>query len=154
MLRAEVEKKRPLGQDIKQVMEHGDLVSTQLVIQLLTNEMESSYYSCRGYLIDGYPREVEQGELFCNQIGEPHIIIYLECPDDVLMERLLQRGKASGRVDDNEVTIKSRLKTFHNISQPVLNKWSSKVKTVDGARSPEEVTQQCVKVVENYLESI
>lgn len=151
LLREIVKEDNALANEIRATMERGALVDTNTVLQLLTKAMEEAYPNCKGYLIDGYPREVEQGELFCNQIGKPHVIIYLECPDSVLIERLLKRGQESGRVDDNEETIKTRLKTFHGISKPVIDRWKSKVVKIDSTRSPSEVEKECTKVIQNIV---
>lgn len=56
----------------------------------------------------------------------PACVLYFEVPDDVMVERLLGRAKTSGRVDDNEETIKKRLKTFHDHSDKVLQHYETK----------------------------
>jgi len=152
LLREAVQNDDPLSNEIKATMERGELVGTSTVLKLLTKSMEDLYDNCNGYLIDGYPRDVEQGELFCKQIGSPQMIIYLDCPDDILMERLLKRGQTSGRVDDNEETIRSRLKTFHDISEPVIDHWKSKVVSIDGSLSPADVEKECIQVIEKLEE--
>ena len=57
--------------------------------------------------------------------------MYFECSNEVMVERLLNRAKTSGRVDDNEETIKKRLKTFENQTLPVLEVFNDRVKKVD-----------------------
>lgn len=151
LLREIVKEHSAFANEVRATMERGALVDTDTVLKLLTKAMEEAYPNCKGYLIDGYPREVEQGELFCDQIGKPHVIIYLECPDEILIERLLKRGQDSGRADDNEETIKARLKTFHGISKPVIDRWKSKVVKVDSTRSPSEVEKECIKVIQNII---
>jgi len=148
LLRNAIQNDDPLSKEIKETMERGALVDTHTVLELLRKAMEDMYDNCNGYLIDGYPREVEQGDLFCAQIGNPQMIIYLDCPDDILMERLMKRGLESGRVDDNEETIKARLTTFHQISEPVIEKWRSKVVTIDASLSPLDVEKECIGVIE------
>ena len=116
----------------------------------------------KGYLIDGYPREVAQvriaclwaltlqancsykctgQEIFCNlycfqgQEFEKEIlpcsqILYFDVSDETMTERLLGRGKTSGRADDNIDTIKLRLDTFHKHSKPVVEAYKAKCCTV------------------------
>ncbi|CAL8139708.1 unnamed protein product [Orchesella dallaii] len=139
LLRKICKEDTPFAQSIQQTMERGELVDTQTVLQLLISAMKDAYKNCNGYLIDGYPREVEQGELFAEMIGMPHVVVSLEVPDEILVERLLKRGQQSGRADDNEETILLRLRTFHNISQPVIDQWREKVVVIDGNRSADEV---------------
>lgn len=57
-------------------------------------------------------------------------MLYFEVSDEVMTERLLERGKTSGRVDDNEETIKKRLDTFHNQTKPVVDHYAAKDKTI------------------------
>ena len=57
--------------------------------------------------------------------------MYFECSNEVMVERLLNRAKTSGRVDDNEETIRKRLKTFENQTLPVLEVFNDRVKKVD-----------------------
>lgn len=59
--------------------------------------------------------------LWCFQIKPCEVVLVFDVPDDVMTQRLMERGKNSGRVDDNEETIKKRLETFHNITQPVID---------------------------------
>lgn len=66
---------------------------------------------------------------FC-QVGKCKFIVYFHCTNEVMTERLLGRAKSSGRVDDNEDTIKLRLKTFENQTLPVLEKFADRVKKV------------------------
>ncbi len=77
-------------------------------------------------MIDGYPREVAQGEEFEKEICPCTKILYFEVSDATMTERLINRGKSSGRVDDNEETIKKRLDTFHKHSKPVIEAYKSK----------------------------
>ena len=68
-----------------------------------------------------YPREIAQGEEFEKEICPCSKILYFQVSDETMTERLLQRGKSSGRVDDNVETIKKRLDTFHKHSEPVVS---------------------------------
>ena len=80
----------------------------------------------KGYLIDGYPREVAQGKEFEKEILPCSKILYFDVSDETMTTRLLNRGKSSGRVDDNEETIKKRLATFHEHSKPVVDAYKDK----------------------------
>ncbi|PIO75204.1 adenylate kinase isoenzyme 5 domain protein [Teladorsagia circumcincta] len=86
--------------------------------------------SCRGFLIDGYPREVKQGELFEEEIQEANSVIFFDVPEKVMVERLLHRAETSGRADDNMETIKKRLKTFSDATAPVVEYYEKKKKLV------------------------
>ena len=92
--------------------------------------MISKLDGSKGYLIDGYPREVQQGKEFEAEILPCTQILYFDVSDATMTERLLNRGKSSGRADDNEETIKKRLNTFHQHSKPVIDAYASKCKSV------------------------
>jgi len=75
-------------------------------------------------------REVAQGEEFEKEIAPCAHILYFQVSDQTMTERLLKRGQTSGRVDDNEETIKKRLDTFHKHSEPVIAAYASKCSQV------------------------
>merc|ERR1712228_1118997 len=93
----------------------------------------------KGYLIDGYPREVAQGEEFEKEIAPCAHILYFEVSDKTMAERLLKRGQSSGRVDDNEETIKKRLDTFHKHSEPVMDHFAAKCAKIPAERSVDDI---------------
>ncbi|XP_021354678.1 adenylate kinase isoenzyme 5-like isoform X3 [Mizuhopecten yessoensis] len=130
LLREEVSSGSDRGKRLNEIMEKGELVTLDEVLALLRNAMEAKISTSKCFLIDGYPRELEQGTRFENEIVECTSVVYFEVPDEVMTERLLERGKTSGRVDDNEETIKKRLETFHNQTKPVVDHYASKDKAV------------------------
>ena len=101
-----------------------------VVLDLLAEAMLSKVSGSKGFLIDGYPREVSQGEEFEKEILPCTKILYFDVSDACMTERLLNRAKTSGRADDNEETIKKRLATFHKHSEPVIDAYKSKCSAV------------------------
>jgi adenylate kinase family enzyme len=69
------------------------------------------------------------------------MVLYIEASDDSMTQRLLNRGLTSGRVDDNIESIQERLKTFHNVTQPVIEYYEKqgKLKVIDSEQEPDEV---------------
>jgi len=102
------------------------ICSQSVVLDLLAEAMAGKLDGSKGFLIDGYPREVAQGQEFEKTIKPCSKILYFELSDEVMTQRLLNRGKTSGRVDDNEETIKKRLNTFHQHSKPVVEAYKDK----------------------------
>ena len=76
-----------------------------------------------GFLIDGFPRELQQATEFEKRITAYSVsaVLCYECSEDVMTQRLLERGKTSGRTDDNEETIRKRFETFRTSTMPVLD---------------------------------
>ena len=102
------------------------------VLDLLAEAMIKKLGGSKGFLIDGYPREVAQGEEFEKAIAPCKHILYFEVSDETMTQRLLKRAETSGRADDNVETIKKRLVTFHQHSEPVIAAYKAKCSVVSG----------------------
>ncbi|XP_059471134.1 adenylate kinase isoenzyme 1 isoform X2 [Neocloeon triangulifer] len=139
LLRAEVASGSSRGQQLNATMELGELVPLEVVLDLLKEAMVSKLSESKGYLLDGYPREAAQGEQFEREVAPCSLVLFFNCTDATLTERLLKRGQSSGRVDDNEETIKKRLNTFHQHSRPVIQNYASKCKDINAERAPDEI---------------
>jgi hypothetical protein len=96
------------------------------VIALLEKEVSDSAWFGTAFLIDGFPRAVPQAEKFEERVRPCDLVLYFECPENVMVERLTERGKSSGREDDNPDTVKERLHTFQNQSLPVVDFYKKK----------------------------
>ncbi|CAL1287221.1 unnamed protein product, partial [Larinioides sclopetarius] len=137
LLRDEVNSGSLRGERLTDIMKKGQLVpnvstlgitSVEEVLALLKEAMLKNLANSHGFLIDGYPREVGQAAEFEKQISKCSFLLFFDVSDDVMKERLLNRGKTSGRADDNEETIAKRILTFHNHTQPILDHYGDKVK--------------------------
>ncbi|KAK6023777.1 adenylate kinase, partial [Ostertagia ostertagi] len=117
----------PRGAQLNKIMEAGEKLSLDLIKEAMLKEVAKG---SKGFLIDGYPREVKQGEQFENEIQEAKSVIFFDVPEDVLVKRLLHRAKTSGRADDNMDTIKKRLKTFTTATAPVVDYYEKKKKLI------------------------
>mmetsp|Transcript_5178 Transcript_5178/g.11426 ORF Transcript_5178/g.11426 Transcript_5178/m.11426 type:complete len:434 (+) Transcript_5178:204-1505(+) len=127
MLREEVEARTPLGIEVAEIMERGELVSSAVVTALMRRRMRQ--HPGRRILLDGFPRSLENARDFVELCGPPELALHLDCDDCVLLERILARGgksakeaeraKAEGRevvsvrADDNIHTAIQRLKNYH-----------------------------------------
>ncbi len=122
---------------------------------------------------DGYPREVAQGIQFESEINPCALVIYFEVSDDVMTARLMNRGEkflkkftkdelnfrlnvgkglTSGRVDDNEETIRKRLDTFHKHSLPVVEHYGTKCRTVnDLSQKKQKEIRSPLKISFNHI---
>ncbi|XP_006834863.1 PREDICTED: adenylate kinase isoenzyme 1 isoform X1 [Chrysochloris asiatica] len=120
LLRAEVSSGSDRGKMLSEIMEKGQLVPLETVLDMLRDAMVAKVDTSKGFLIDGYPREVQQGEEFERRIGQPTLLLYVDAGAETMTQRLLKRGETSGRVDDNEETIKNRLQTYYKATEPVI----------------------------------
>ncbi|KAH6715280.1 P-loop containing nucleoside triphosphate hydrolase protein [Leptodontidium sp. MPI-SDFR-AT-0119] len=102
------------------------------------------------FLLDGFPRRIEHVALFESTIGSPSMVLFLDCPEEVLQERLLNRGKTSGRVDDNISIINKRFKNFTEITMPVIEHFRARdrVVQIDATKDADIVYRDIQMVME------
>jgi adenylate kinase len=118
LLRAEAESGSPIGSELKAIMARGELVSTALVLQIMKGAMEAS--GAQKFLLDGYPRALDQAVQFEAAIGPPSFVLSFEADEATLEARLLKRGESSGRADDNLESIRKRFSVFTAQSEAVI----------------------------------
>ncbi|UJR13441.1 hypothetical protein I4U23_000455 [Adineta vaga] len=151
LLRETVQSKSERGEQLNALMKEGKLVPMEVVLDLLKEQMLEKADHSKGFLIDGYPREVPQAKKFEEMIAPCDLVLYVQASDETMTKRLLHRGQTSGRIDDNEETIKKRLKTFHNQTIPVLDLYERKNKLaeVNSELKPDEVFQQVQEALDH-----
>lgn len=151
LLRAEVKSGSSRGKMLNEMMEKGELVSNQIVLDMIKDAILANIETSKGFLIDGYPRQVDQGIEFEKQIAPCKVVLYVEASDETMVKRLMHRGLSSGRVDDNEETIKKRLKTFHEHTKPVIDYYNkqNKMRGVSAEQAPDEVFKKVVEILES-----
>jgi len=110
LLRNEVASGSALGLSIAEIMKNGQLCDASVVIALIKKTLSS----CPGtlVLIDGFPRSLENAKDFVSMFGIGEHCILFECPDEIMVSRIVERGKKSGRLDDNTETAWKRISTF------------------------------------------
>ena len=123
LMRHEVASGSELGQLIESYTSQGQLVPDDVTIQLLEKHIESLPADTKGLMFDGFPRTLNQAvqleRLMKKRGDKTAILIDINVPEDEIIRRLLERGKTSGRTDDNLETIKKRLVVYHEQTRPV-----------------------------------
>lgn len=150
LLRAEVNSGSDRGKNLTAIMERGELVPNDVVLDLLKEAMAAKSATSKGFLIDGYPREKEQGVMFEKVIAPVDLVLFFDAPEATLVERLLGRAKTSGRVDDNEETIKLRLHTFNQNNDQVVQQYTDKLKRINALAGVDEIFGE----VQKYLDAL
>lgn len=124
VLRNEIKKGTELGKTAQGFIDKGNLIPDELMISILANVYDSFGRGHKGVIFDGFPRTIPQAEALKKMLFERgdkvSAMIELDVPEDELMQRLIKRGKESGRADDNEETIKKRLVVYHQQTQPLI----------------------------------
>jgi adenylate kinase len=144
-----------LGQLAKTFMDKGDLVPDEVTIQMLQSEVDNNPHSA-GFLFDGFPRTLAQAKALDKFLEskkqEITATVALEADDEILVQRLLERGKTSGRPDDqDEEKIRNRYDEYNQKTAPLMDyyKEQNKFYAVDGIGSIDEVTERLSNVIEN-----
>ncbi|KAK9879401.1 hypothetical protein WA026_006467 [Henosepilachna vigintioctopunctata] len=150
LLRNEVKSGSPRGKELTEIMEKGELVPMDVVLDLIREAILKALPDSKGFLIDGYPREKEQGIAFEKKIAPVSVVLFFDASENTLVERLLGRAKTSGRVDDNEETIKKRLNTFNTHNDQVVEQYTEKLKKIDAERDTEAIFAE----VQTYLDPL
>ena len=133
------------GDMIKTYIKEGQIVPMEVTIQLLENAMNATINEKgnRKFLIDGFPRKMDQALAFEEKVVPSKFTLFFDCSEETMRERLLNRGKTSGRADDNEESIKKRFRTFVETSMPVVEMFEKegRVVKVSAAKTPDQVYQ-------------
>ena len=150
------EEKNTPGSEFGELIDHyikeGLIVPQEITIKLLKNAIVKEYNKgLRNFLIDGFPRKMDQAISFENSVSEGKLVLYFECPEQIMLERLLNRGKTSGRSDDNLESIKKRFKTFVETSMPVVEYFDDQNKVIK-INCNEPVDEVYDHVVEQFKE--
>lgn len=160
LLRAEQE--RPgsqFGDLIKDYIKNGLIVPMEVTIKLLENAMtdalDNSASSDRKgrFLIDGFPRKLDQAHSFEETVCRAKLVLFYDCSEETMEARLLERGKTSGRSDDNAESIRKRFRTFIETSMPVVDCYEKENKVVKilATATPDEVFAATQKALAERL---
>jgi len=144
-----------LGKLAKSYIDNGDLVPDEVTIKMLQDEVEKNPEAA-GFIFDGFPRTTAQAEALDNFLESKNMkidaTIALEANDEVLIQRLLERGKQSGRSDDqDEDKIRNRFEEYNEKTAPlkVFYEGQGKFHSVDGIGGIDEITMRLGKVIDS-----
>lgn len=154
LLRSEIAASTQLGLEAKSYMDKGDLVPDEVVIGMIKSKLESNK-DAKGFIFDGFPRTVDQAkalDVLLDSNGTPISgMLCLKVEKQELIDRLLSRGKISGRSDDqNESIIENRINVYSEKTLPLIEYYQPQGKhyDVDGMGSIEDIAGRLIEVVE------
>ncbi len=154
ILRKELADETKLGLEAKNIIAKGGLVSDEIIVQIIEKTIKNNP-DVNGFLFDGFPRTFVQAYilegLMIKLNTKLDLLISIEVPEEESVIRLLNRGKTSGRLDDNEEVIRNRLKEYNKKTLPILNffKERNNYVAVNGMKSISEVTSDIIQIVNN-----
>jgi adenylate kinase len=138
LFRSNITRGTELGLEAKHYLDAGDLVPSDLTNALVDKRLDEAD-AADGFILDGYPRSVEQAEALTRMLGARNTKLDVVLEFRVCEEELLNRLKDRGRADDTEEVIRNRMKVYRDETAPLLEYYGDAVKTVDAVGSPDEV---------------
>ena len=157
LFRFNISNKTSLGNLAKTYMDNGDLVPDEVTIEMLKECVESNFKS-EGFIYDGFPRTISQAKVLDEFLGEKSVsisaMISLEVDDEIIIKRLIDRGKISGRTDDmNESKIRNRFREY-NMKTSILQdyyKKQNKFYGISGVGTIEEINSRLTRLIDSFL---
>ena len=155
LLRKEIAEKTELGITADSYISKGELVPDTMIIDILSKHVENQHDDSNGIILDGFPRTVAQAEalevMMKNLNKEISVLVDLKVAENELIERLLIRGKTSGRSDDNMETIKKRLDVYHKLTEPVNDFYKNRNQytPIDGMGTIEEIFGRISEIIDS-----
>lgn len=152
LLRKELTGKTVLGEQAREIIASGGLVPDEIIVQIIEKTIAESSQG-NGFLFDGFPRTTIQAYILEGLMIKLNTsltcLIDLQVPESVSIKRLVERGKTSGRSDDNETVIRNRLREYKEKTLPVLEFYKEKGvrHDVDATQSIEEVNRKILEIV-------
>ncbi len=155
VLRDNIKRGTELGATAKAYMDKGQLIPDDLMISILADVLDANREAAvPGVIFDGFPRTIAQAEALDTMLAERgtaiSTVVGLEVPEEELIERILLRGKLTGRSDDNMETVKSRLDVYHNQTAPLQEYYKAKglYQAINGLGKIEEIFAEIQKAVD------
>ena len=155
VLRDHIKRGTALGKTAQEYINQGQLIPDELMVNILASVMDDNKeVAAKGVIFDGFPRTIPQAEALEEMLQQRgtkvSAVIGLDVPEEILIGRLLNRGKESGRSDDNLETITSRLEVYNNQTAPLKAFYAQKglLHMVQGTGGAEVVCERVRKVIE------
>lgn len=153
MLRSHVKRGTEFGAKAKEVMDRGDLVSDDIIVGMVRDELSAKEQGNIRVLFDGFPRTEAQAAALDGLLGEFSApltaSVLIEVDEEALVARLLKRAEIEGRADDNEETIRNRMKVYHEQTSPLIAYYDSKgsLHRIDGTGTIDEIYARITAVL-------
>jgi adenylate kinase len=147
----------PLGREVEPILASGELVPDELTIGLIRERLSQGDAEA-GFILDGFPRNTAQAEALdelLEELDRPlDVVLELQVPDDVAMERLVGRAREEGRADDTADVIRKRLDIYHRETSPLVGYFLPRgiVVGIHGDRTRDEVWAEIADALESVTE--
>lgn len=147
LFRAHAERATELGLEAKSYMDRGDLVPDEVTNEMVHQRLGDADAS-RGFVLDGFPRTVAQADVLKSYLAEQgaelDAVLEFQVPEEVVLERLLARGRA----DDSADVIHNRFQVYRSETAPLLDYYGDRLLQVDAVGTVDEVTDRALKALQ------
>lgn len=156
IFRREIKNQTTLGMKVQHIIEKGELVPDELLMDILRSAMQQAGEPS-GFVFDGFPRTLRQAEDLDKLLSETgnlvNLVIALEVDEEEIVKRLLKRAQEEGRKDDTEAVIRNRMKVYHDQTHPLMDYYQrqGKLTSLHGVGSVEDIFRSIAAVVEKAI---
>lgn len=153
MLRQAIAAGTELGKRVKPILERGELVPDELMIEVIRERLAQDDVQ-DGFVLDGFPRTIEQAEALDRMLREidktPTIVLLLEVPEDECVKRLMKRAEQENRTDDTPDAIRTRLALYREKTEPLVEYYRAQgnLVAIHGDRPVDEVFDEIQQALE------
>lgn len=153
IFRKNIREKTKLGLKVQGIIEKGELVPDELLIEILENAMDQ-FKGINGFVFDGFPRTIQQAKdlnmMLTKRDEAVSLVLALEVNDEEILIRLLKRAELEGRKDDTKEVIENRINIYNSQTQPLIDFYTkeSKFTAVDGLGSIESIFDSICKIID------
>jgi adenylate kinase len=157
LFRDHIRRGTPIGRRAEAYVDRGELVPDELVLEMIEPHLMAAA-GRGGFVLDGFPRTMAQARAaddLATRYGFGFDdVVYLDVPDDVLVDRLLRRARKAGRVDDTPDVIRRRLSVFRELTEPLVSYYRSRgmLREVNGNQDPDRVTDEILRRIRQARE--
>jgi adenylate kinase len=156
IFRKNIKEKTELGLKVKSIIDKGDLVPDELLIDILDDAIKG-YSGVNGFIFDGFPRTIQQAidfeELLKNENQKVSLVLALDVADEEIINRLLIRAKEQGRVDDTREVIENRLQVYLSQTMPLIEyyKNQNKFESINGIGTIDKIFNSICEVIDRHI---
>jgi len=156
IFRKNIREKTELGIKVQSIIEKGELVPDELLIEILEDAMDQ-YPNVSGFVFDGFPRTTQQAhdlDMMLNKRNETvSLVLALDVNDDEIIGRLLKRAEIEGRKDDTKEVIENRISIYNSQTQPLIDFYKDKgnFTSVNGIGSVDEIFDSICRNIDQHM---
>ncbi|MFP4471418.1 MAG: adenylate kinase [Bacteroidales bacterium] len=156
IFRKEIKDETELGKKVKSIIDKGNLVPDELLIEIIERAIEN-HHDREGYIFDGFPRTCRQAEDMDMMLARHNdcvsMVLALKVNEEEVIKRLTKRAEVEGRDDDNEGVIRNRLEVYRKQTEPLIDhyKKQGKYHSVNGVGSIDEIFDNICRIIDPYI---